>query len=70
MIERLLTPIVLESLSWNPAVAILGPRQAGKTTLALEISKQLPSIYLDMVHIPDQTGRLVQAKLDGQSTAN
>jgi len=22
------------------------------------------------MHIPDQTGRLVQAKLDGQSTAN
>jgi len=54
MIERLLTPIVLESLSWNPAVAILGPRQAGKTTLALEISKQLPSIYLDMENPEDK----------------
>ena len=54
MIERLLTPIVLESLSWNPAVAILGPRQAGKTTLALEVSKQLPSIYLDMENPEDK----------------
>ena len=48
MFKRLLQPKILESLAWNPAVAILGPRQAGKTTLALEIGKQLPSLYLDM----------------------
>ena len=30
------------------AVAILGPRQIGKTTLALEIAKDRPSLYLDM----------------------
>lgn len=48
MYKRLLQPQILESLTWNPAVAILGPRQAGKTTLALEIGKELPSLYLDM----------------------
>ena len=48
MFKRLLQPKILESLAWNPAVAIVGPRQAGKTTLALEIGKQLPSLYLDM----------------------
>ena len=31
-----------------PAVAILGTRQTGKTTLALEIANQQPSLYLDL----------------------
>ena len=32
-----------------PAVAILGPRQCGKTTLALEIAKESePSVYVDL----------------------
>lgn len=31
-----------------PAIAILGPRQAGKTTLALQLAEQRPSIYLDL----------------------
>ncbi len=32
-----------------PAVAILGPRQCGKTTIALEIIKNIPdAIYLDL----------------------
>ena len=48
MFKRSLQPKIFESLAKNPAVAILGPRQAGKTTLALEIGKQLPSLYLDM----------------------
>ena len=38
-----------------PAVVLLGPRQAGKTTLALEIAAQKkPSIYLDL---EDETDR-------------
>jgi uncharacterized protein len=35
-------------LDHNPAVGLLGPRQVGKTTLALEIGAQRPSIYLDL----------------------
>ena len=31
-----------------PAVAILGPRQVGKTTLAREIGARRPSVYLDL----------------------
>ncbi len=54
MLERLLHPKILESLAWNRAVAFLGPRQAGKTTLALEIGKQLPSMYLDMENPRDR----------------
>jgi predicted AAA+ superfamily ATPase len=32
----------------TPAVALLGPRQVGKTTLALTIGEHRPSIYLDL----------------------
>ena len=31
-----------------PAVALLGPRQVGKTTLALEVADTLESVYLDL----------------------
>jgi hypothetical protein len=37
-----------------PAVALLGPRQVGKTTLALELGKTTPSLYLDL---EDETDR-------------
>ena len=35
-------------LRHSPAVVLLGPRQVGKTTLALEIGEQQTSIYLDL----------------------
>jgi predicted AAA+ superfamily ATPase len=31
-----------------PAVALLGPRQVGKTTLALDIADERPAVYLDL----------------------
>ena len=48
MYKRELTHKIIKSLGQNPAVAILGPRQIGKTTLAHEIAKGQPSIYLDL----------------------
>ena len=53
MIHRDLHPILLEALTENPATALLGPRQAGKTTLARQIgdqrnTSQAGSIYLDL----------------------
>ena len=48
MIQRHLRNRLLESLASAPAVALLGPRQVGKTTLALEIGETRPSIYLDL----------------------
>jgi predicted AAA+ superfamily ATPase len=49
MIERLLTPAILETLAVFPAVALLGPRQAGKTTLAHTVgATQAQSVYLDL----------------------
>ena len=37
-----------ERLDTTPAVALLGPRQVGKTTLARMIGEQRPSLYLDV----------------------
>ena len=48
MIDRRIAARVVERLSESPAVALLGPRQVGKTTLALEIGETVPSIYLDL----------------------
>ena len=48
MIERRLTPRLNFLLDHNPAVVLLGPRQSGKTTLALEIARQRRAVYLDL----------------------
>lgn len=48
MIKRHLTNKLKENLKNHSAVALLGPRQTGKTTLAHLIAKQTPSIYLDL----------------------
>jgi len=50
MIERSLSALVLEQLSRYPAVALLGARQVGKTTLALELAQRLSTgyTYLDL----------------------
>ena len=48
MIDRRLRPRLNFLLRHNPAVALLGPRQSGKTTLALEIARQQSSVYLDL----------------------
>ncbi|MEO1082326.1 MAG: ATP-binding protein [Pseudomonadota bacterium] len=48
MLSRRLLPKLTEALSEAPAVALLGPRQVGKTTLALEIADTRPSVYLDL----------------------
>ena len=48
MLKRILQTKIEENLEHNPCVAILGPRQIGKTTLALEITKNRDSVYLDL----------------------
>jgi predicted AAA+ superfamily ATPase len=48
MIPRRLLPALTDALSEVPAVALLGPRQAGKTTLALEVARARPAVYLDL----------------------
>lgn len=48
MIDRRIAAELAERLQEVPAVALIGPRQVGKTTLALEIGAIRPSIYLDL----------------------
>jgi predicted AAA+ superfamily ATPase len=58
MIARRIQDQIATDLAASPAVALLGPRQVGKTTLALAIGDTRPSIYLDMEDPADR------AKLD------
>ena len=48
MINRILISELTDALANAPAVALLGPRQVGKTTLALALGKQFNAAYLDL----------------------
>lgn len=50
MNNRFILPELIKSLNHSPAVALLGPRQVGKTTLAFEVGKHIakPTLYLDL----------------------
>lgn len=48
MIERKVKSEILRSLGNQAAVAIIGPRQVGKTTIALEIADEMDAVYLDL----------------------
>lgn len=48
MITRRLETKIREALHRSPSVALIGPRQVGKTTIALNISETAPSVYLDL----------------------
>lgn len=47
-IQRKKEKEVHNALSRSPAVAILGPRQSGKSTTAKMLLKDIPSVYLDL----------------------
>lgn len=48
MIVRRILPVVQKALARQAAVALIGPRQVGKTTLALEIAEERQALYLDL----------------------
>jgi uncharacterized protein len=48
LIRRKASVILDKKLSTNPAVAILGPRQVGKTTLAKSFMENRDAVYLDL----------------------
>ena len=62
MFKRHLQPLLEEELRFSPAVALLGPRQVGKTTLALEVARDIPHVYLDLESERDRS-KLAQAEL-------
>jgi len=62
MIDRKLTPQLGDAIAHSSAVALLGPRQVGKSTLALEIGQRHNSLYLDLETEQDQA-KLAQPEL-------
>lgn len=63
MIKRRLLTNLTQALTESPAVALLGPRQAGKTTLAKIIAAQHPgSMYLDLER-PSELAKLTDPEL-------
>jgi len=55
MIKRHLFPKIIDALGYQAAVALIGPRQAGKTTLALEIGNEFDALYLDLEDSHDRS---------------
>ncbi len=54
ILKRNLQNSIVEQLSFFPIIAILGPRQCGKSTLARELGKNIDDfLYLDLESIAD-----------------
>jgi predicted AAA+ superfamily ATPase len=62
MISRLLADTLLQRLAQSPAVALLGSRQVGKTTLARGINLEKPIHYLDLER-PSDLAKLADPEL-------
>ena len=62
MLNRHVLPDLLDAIDATPAVALLGPRQVGKTTLAHAVADTRPSLYLDLESERDRS-RLAHAEL-------
>ena len=62
MIPRRLRSLLEERLEVSPVVVLTGPRQAGKTTLALEVGESRGALYLDLESEADRA-RLTAAEL-------
>lgn len=62
MINRSLSAQLSDALANSPAVVLLGPRQVGKTTLALELGQRCNALYLDLESDQD-LAKLAQPEL-------
>jgi uncharacterized protein len=62
MIRREIQKILEQALARQAAVALIGPRQVGKTTLAHEVAARLPSVYLDLEN-PTDRAKLAETEL-------
>lgn len=62
MIKRTLHTKLADAIAHSPAVALLGPRQVGKTTLALEVGRDYQAHYLDLESEQDRA-KLAQPEL-------
>lgn len=55
MIPRRIEPLIQHALARQAAVALIGPRQVGKTTIALEIGRDADALYLDLESRADRS---------------
>ena len=62
MIDRAAEPRIVRALTRRAAVAVVGPRQVGKTTLALDIAGARDALYLDLESAADRA-RLTDPRL-------
>jgi predicted AAA+ superfamily ATPase len=62
MIARGIQPEIMFLLEQGPAVVLTGPRQVGKTTLALELAEGREAVYLDLEADSDRA-RLAEPEL-------
>lgn len=62
MYPGLLQAGLADLLTRHPVVGLLGPRQVGKTTLALAVGENRPSIYLDL-ESPSDLAKLAEPEL-------
>lgn len=70
MFSRIAQPLLASALTWSPAVAILGPRQTGKTTLARGLLQtHAHALYLDL-ESPQDRARLGEGPLFLQAHAD
>ena len=69
MIPRTIRSEVEAALKRQSAVALIGPRQSGKTTLALDIADTCPSTYLDLED-PDSRNHLKHPSLFFENEEN
>ena len=62
MINREITSDIERALTRQAAVALIGPRQVGKTTLAIELGQSRNALYLDLED-QDDRNKLTNPKL-------
>ena len=62
MIKRRIKQKLAQALNYQAAVALIGPRQIGKTTLALDIGTERNAVYLDLEDRSDRQ-KLAEPKL-------
>lgn len=62
MIQRLIQQELTKRISSVPVVALLGPRQVGKTTLAKSLKVDKPLVYIDLER-PSDLAKLVDPEL-------
>jgi hypothetical protein len=69
MIDRDLKPCLLQQLQSNAAVVLMGARQIGKTTLALEVSQNLNAVYRDLEN-PEHRAQMEDINLFAKAFPN